>query len=260
MKHFNNHTINLNSANGFSELIADTLDRWNLRGKAAGSLGTGDITINPRSDGRSASLYIDADNAMADSATLTLNGSPGQGGYTGDGSIYVVMNANDTIAGLVVWGVQQPTGTYTNTEPWLDGPGTLTVNGTGTNYCAANPNSTGAPAHISAGGSDSILANDLVLHASPVPNNPGIFIYGPNQTQTPFGNGFLCLQGQVGFLYTPVFAASNNAMRIVDYANLPVGSQISAGSTWNFQYLYRDPVAGGAKFNTSDGLSITFTP
>ena len=29
---------------------------------------------------------------------------------------------------------------------------------------------------------------------------------------------------------------------------------IQAGDTWNFQFWYRDPAAGGAGFNLSDGL------
>ena len=37
-------------------------------------------------------------------------------------------------------------------------------------------------------------------------------------------------------------------------------TQITAGSTWNFQNWFRDPAAGGAFFNLSDGLEITFTP
>ena len=37
------------------------------------------------------------------------------------------MNANDTIARLVVYGVEQPPGNYTNSESWLQGSGTLSV-------------------------------------------------------------------------------------------------------------------------------------
>lgn len=127
LDHFNGHEAHFNAANGFSELILDTTDRWHMHAKAAGSLGTGNVSVNPRADGRSASLHFDVDDAMADTASLFLNGSPGQGGFTGDGSDYVVMNADDTIAELWVWGVKQPLGTYDNSEPWLTGPGVLTV-------------------------------------------------------------------------------------------------------------------------------------
>jgi alpha-galactosidase len=124
---FNNHTYNLNAANSFSELIANAIDRYHICARAAGSLGNGDVTINPRADGRSASLHIDAANAMADTATLYLNGTAGQGGYSGTGSDYVIMNADDTIAALFVYGVEQPPGNYTNSESWLQGSGTLRV-------------------------------------------------------------------------------------------------------------------------------------
>jgi hypothetical protein len=128
---FNGHNYNLNAANTFSGLISNAIDRYSIYAKAAGSLGTGNVTVNPRTDGRSASLYIDAANAMADTATLYLNGTPGQGGFSGTGSDYLVMNADDTIAGLWVYGVQMPPGAYTAADDFIkDGcTGTLTVTG-----------------------------------------------------------------------------------------------------------------------------------
>ncbi len=36
--------------------------------------------------------------------------------------------------------------------------------------------------------------------------------------------------------------------------------QILDGSTWNFQFWYRDPNGGGAFYNFTDGLSATFCP
>jgi hypothetical protein len=41
---------------------------------------------------------------------------------------------------------------------------------------------------------------------------------------------------------------------------LPPSGQITSGSTWYFQCEYRDSAAGGAQINTSDALSIVFTP
>jgi len=161
---FNNHTFNLNAANGFSELIANGIDRWHLRAKAAGSLGTGDVTINPRTDGRSASLYIDAADAMADTATLRLNGTAGQGGYSGTGSDYVIMNADDTIAGLFVYGVEQPAGDYTSSETWLQGSGTLTV------VPIIPPNA--SPANLA-----TVPAGDVELSWTNLPANVGSDVY-----------------------------------------------------------------------------------
>ena len=34
--------------------------------------------------------------------------------------------------------------------------------------------------------------------------------------------------------------------------------QITVGSSWAFQYWYRDPGFGSAGFNFSDGLWVTF--
>ena len=44
----NGNTANLNATNTFSGLVANADDRWVLAANAPGSLGTGDVTINPR--------------------------------------------------------------------------------------------------------------------------------------------------------------------------------------------------------------------
>ena len=129
---FNNHTFNLNAANTFSELVADATDRYRIVAKAAGSLGTGDVTINKRSgDDRGCVLVIDAANAMAETATLRLHGKGwnGSGGGALAGTSYPLrMNANDTVARLFVNGVEMPPGNYTGgSQPWIGGTGTLSV-------------------------------------------------------------------------------------------------------------------------------------
>jgi len=121
----NNNTANLNEVNTFTSLIANADDRWHLRGKVAGSLGLGDVTINRRTDGRSASLYIDAADAMASTATLNLNGL----GYSGNGSDRLVMNASQTVNELWIDGTQAPAGTYDVSQTWIKtgSTGILTV-------------------------------------------------------------------------------------------------------------------------------------
>ncbi|TDJ70394.1 MAG: hypothetical protein E2O39_10125 [Planctomycetota bacterium] len=132
-----------------------------------------------------------------------------------------------------------------------------------TNYCIATANSAGSPATISASGSTSVASNVMTLSAEPVPNQPAVFFYGPEQTQMPFGNGFLCVgTGSTGIAR---LAVENGVGNVVTHAldmTMPTTpqTQITAGSTWNFQCWYRDPAAGGAFFNLSDGLEITFTP
>jgi hypothetical protein len=271
LAHFNGHTVNLNAANGFSELIADTVDRWNLHAKVAGSLGIGNVTINPRSDGRSASLFLDADDAMADSATLTLNGSPGQGGFSGNGSDYVILNANDTIAALYVYGVAQPEGTYTSTETWISGSGTLTVANPvgpiGTNYCGpANLNSTGVSAVISAWGVTNVAANDVRLDVVGLPlGKYGMFVTSQTQGFVPnpgSSQGNLCLGGAIGFYSKNLVnsGSSGQFSLLLDLTQTPTPSGLVAiqpGETWNFQAWYRDKNPTRTS-NLTDGISITF--
>ncbi len=142
-------------------------------------------------------------------------------------------------------------------DPTLDHGSITVVSG---NYCQSTVNSTGSAATIGYDGSTSIAANDLVLHAEPVPNQPGIFFYGPNQVQLSFGNGFRCVGGQLWRLVPVTFASGNVLSRVVDYGNLPAGGQIVAGATWNVQAWFRDPMGGGASFNLSDGLALFFVP
>jgi hypothetical protein len=128
-------------------------------------------------------------------------------------------------------------------------------------YCTTSPNSAGPGAQISSSGTTSIAADNFVLHASGCPANKlGLFIYGMNPTQQVLGNGFLCVGNP--FFRLPHFntSASGSATFAVDFNNLPVGGQITSGSTWKFQLWFRDPAAGGSNFNLSNGESATFCP
>ena len=58
-------------------------------------------------------------------------------------------------------------------------------------------------------GSLDVTVNDLTLRAEPVPNQPGIFFFGPNQIQTPFCDGFLCVGAPINRIYPPRLAADN---------------------------------------------------
>ncbi|MAE29251.1 MAG: hypothetical protein QF724_09115 [Planctomycetota bacterium] len=126
-------------------------------------------------------------------------------------------------------------------------------------YCTTTPNSVGPGSVMGYSGSLGIAANDLTLQASGCPTNQfGIFFYGQNQIAMPFGNGVRCVGGQL-FRFPPVPTGTGTASYGVDYTSPPQpAGQLTAYSTWNFQYWYRDPIAGGAFFNLSDGLAITF--
>jgi hypothetical protein len=130
-----------------------------------------------------------------------------------------------------------------------------------TSFCVTSPNSVGPGATIGSSGTTSIAANNLVLTASGCPaNKTGRFIYGMNATQQPLGNGFQCVGSPFFRLPALTTSASGTASFAVNYGSLPVGGQITVGSTWRFQFWYRDPPAGGANFNLSNGESATFCP
>ncbi len=128
-------------------------------------------------------------------------------------------------------------------------------------YCVAAPNSAGPGALMSHAGTVSIGLNNLTLLCTGCPpNTTGLFFYGPQQTQVPFGNGYRCVAGPITRTGITVASSSGVAARSLDYSTLPPSGAITAGSTWNFQFWYRNPAAGGAGFNLSDGLSVQFCP
>jgi len=131
--------------------------------------------------------------------------------------------------------------------------------GLGESYCSSSPNSVDPfGALISLTGSASVSAGDLTLTAGPVPDQPGLFYFGPDQLLAVFGNGFRCVGGSV-YRLPAAFAAGGELSWSIDFAT-PPGGLLAAGQTWNFQAWYRDPDAGGSGFNLSDGVSLTLLP
>jgi hypothetical protein len=125
-------------------------------------------------------------------------------------------------------------------------------------YCAGGVNSTGAVASVFASGSASIASNDLVLWSAGLP--PGklaAVIYGDGQQQLPFGSGFACVGGALHRFPIQPIQADGVLFRAVDATGpAQLGGAVAAGTTWNFQVLYRD--AGAT--NTTGGLSVSFLP
>jgi len=128
-----------------------------------------------------------------------------------------------------------------------------------TRYCIGAPNSAGPGARLDASGSISVSANNFTLHASSVvPVQPGLFIYGLNQIQIPFGAGYRCVGGGVVRLNpAQITTGTGYTSRTLDFANPPDGGAINPGNTWRFQFWYRDGAL--ATFNLTDALSVTFT-
>ncbi len=135
-------------------------------------------------------------------------------------------------------------------------------NGGTASFCITSPNSAGSGALIGSNNQTSIASNAFELSATGLPASVnGIFFYGPQAQQVPFGNGVNCVgSGGIGTFRLPMYTsdASGSVLQLLDFNQLPAGGEITPGSTWNFQAWYRDPAAGGAMFNTSDALRATF--
>lgn len=153
-------------------------------------------------------------------------------------------------------------GTQSIVEAGLDAFNVRSVacTGIGVSYCTSIANSSGSPALLSVTGSASIAANDLALHAAPLPAiSNGLFFFGANAVQAPFGNGVRCV-GSPSIRFPSAAAVGGALDRLVDNTVHPANAHFAAGVTLNFQAWFRDSVAGGSNFNLSDGYRITFTP
>ncbi|MEM6672258.1 MAG: LamG-like jellyroll fold domain-containing protein [Planctomycetota bacterium] len=152
-------------------------------------------------------------------------------------------------------------------DAWVQGCGTGNL---GIGYCGpAVPNSTGAPAVITAGGSDVASMNDVTLRAAELPvGSFGFFLASRVQGTLPNpggSEGTLCLAGSIGRYVGPGQIQQSGSTGAISLAlNLsqvpqPTGFVVaSAGQTWNFQAWYRDAIGGQATSNFTDGLAIDF--
>jgi arylsulfatase A-like enzyme len=119
------------------------------------------------------------------------------------------------------------------------------------NFCVSNG------ATIGSTGSISVAADDFVLTADGMSNEPCLFVLGlePNSVPTPFSFGWQCL-GNTCRMNPPLVPMGGSVSRptpIADYA--PMGYVTpTPGTTMYYQCFYR---SNGA-FDTTDGLVVTF--
>ncbi len=138
------------------------------------------------------------------------------------------------------------------------------------NYCAANPNSTGASAFMAFQGSLAIADNDATLFAFSLPADSfGYFLVSETQglIMNPAGSaGNLCIVGSIGRYVGPGQIQNSGSQQSIslgiDLTNVPQphgGEPTLPGMTWNFTAWFRDVSAQGATTsNFADGLSLTF--
>lgn len=126
--------------------------------------------------------------------------------------------------------------------------------------CEALPNSTGLPARLDVLGSRVVADNDLTLTVDQaVPGNFGLFFYGPNAIEIPFGEGRLCVGGGVRRLGPPqTIGAGGDALRPVDLTAPPAAGELLPGTHFGFQFWYRDPAGGPFGFNSSNSKDVAF--
>ena len=227
---------------------------------------------------------ITAVDVVGDTITITGNN------FSTNGNDVWFTRAAVTSAGsnprLRVQGLSSSGGVITVTIPSDAGPGVVKVKRAGSDgdalskawptdlleqglcdpdiYCIASANSAGNGAFISPGGTSSLSAADLSFDCYGLPSNQyGIFYYGAAQSSAPFGNGVRCVSaGGVGTFRLPVLLSDTfgSVSYALDFSAPPISSgagALTVGSTWYFQYWYRDPAAGGASFNLSDAASVT---
>jgi len=74
-----------------------------------------------------------------------------------------------------------------------------------------------------------------------------------------FGNGFLCVSGGIErLLPSTVIQPDGSATKPIDNTVAPAKGKLLPGSSWSFQFWFRDPGGGGAGYNLTDGVTAHF--
>lgn len=128
----------------------------------------------------------------------------------------------------------------------------------GTVYCASRINSTGQGAELVGTGSSVVAQNDVDFRVTRLPQQSfGYFLMGPTQARTAVFSGDLCLgSGVVRFAQSVLSSGTQGSVDFSpNLAQLPQGVIVPVGSTWHFQYWFRDV---GPSANFSEALSVRF--
>jgi hypothetical protein len=137
-----------------------------------------------------------------------------------------------------------------------------------TDASAGCKNSTGVGGLLSASGTTSIASDNLVLSATQLPAfKPGLMFQGATAIAgAPFFDGRRCVGAPI-FRHPVTNSGATGSVSygpgLVAYsiANFAPPGWITLGSTWNFQYWYRDTALPcGNKANVTNAVAATFTP
>ncbi|MFT7484417.1 MAG: N-acetylneuraminic acid mutarotase [Candidatus Paceibacteria bacterium] len=177
-------------------------------------------------------------------------------------ALVAVSNAVYAVGGWKKYGgVQTSTESFGGLPSQPSCSGIVHVNAPGYIYCQAAPNSISqGGAVISGEGTTSVTIAELALTATGVPPTPGIFFYGPNEIETPFGDGFRCVGGAVQRLAVSVGQGGLLRTTLNFDGEGGVPSDFQPGAVFSFQAWYRDTQAGQSGFNLSNGYTIHFMP
>lgn len=132
----------------------------------------------------------------------------------------------------------------------------------GDSFCNAKPNSAGKPARLAITGSETVADEAITLSVRDCPRQvPGMFLMAPGADQgisDPLGDGLLCLGWRgVTRLRLPVSTGTGGAaIHDLEFDDF-ISEQLQSGTTWSFQFVYRDPVGGPAGFNLTNAVAIT---
>jgi len=142
-----------------------------------------------------------------------------------------------------------------------DGTGTACPCGNTEGAGEGCANDTGSGGLLTASGSNSVLADDLVFEASGLTSGPGLYFQGNNAVNgglgNAFGDGLRCAGNQVIRLEVQFSSGGSSATSI----SVATKGGVSVGDTKRYQLWYRD--TGGSPcnsgFNLTNGYEITWT-
>jgi hypothetical protein len=134
--------------------------------------------------------------------------------------------------------------------------------GTAYNYCQSTVNTAGTAAVIGYSGSLVLGEQSFTLSVTGQPVSPGsfgMFTCGQDQYNVPFGNGYLCISPfgpgikRMATQHLDAVTLTHDIFQVPSEA-----AYFQPGSSWNFQFWYRNSAANPLTFNLSDALHVDF--